>query len=180
MAKNRAALKEVEVSLNTGFLSVAGTWSADASEREAAWEMYVELITRVSVEPLADDEGLMREALTSLYKLFQETREILKKHGPGVAVPKGKGMLSFGYLAVAILNQAIRPFLAKWHPLLQQHEAGRGANVPAVEHERAWVQDAAMRRELGALRETLRGYSYVLAKAAGIEPIQATRGRAGK
>jgi hypothetical protein len=60
--------------------------------------MYVELITRISVVELKPGEGLLREALSSLYTLFDTTRMILRKYGPSVAQPKGKDKLSFGYL----------------------------------------------------------------------------------
>ena len=43
----------VKVSLNLPYIGgVEGTWKPDESERNAAWEMYVELITRISVVEL--------------------------------------------------------------------------------------------------------------------------------
>ncbi|MFJ9897895.1 hypothetical protein ACIQPR_31645 [Streptomyces sp. NPDC091280] len=45
---------------------IARTWEPADAERSAAWESYLELITRVSVEELAPDEGFLREALSSL------------------------------------------------------------------------------------------------------------------
>src|ERR1051326_6390568 len=95
-----------------------GKWVVDDTQRKAAWEMYVELITRVSVEPLAPDKGLLREALTSLYTLFGETRRILREHGPSVAKRNPKSLYSFGAIAVDVLNVWLRPFLSEWHPKL--------------------------------------------------------------
>ena len=69
--------------------------------------MYVELITRISVVELKPGEGLLREALTSLYSLFDTTRKILRQHGPSIAQPKDKSDVSFGYLAIAILTPYI-------------------------------------------------------------------------
>lgn len=57
------------------WLGLTGKWVADRAQQEASWELYVELITRVSMQPLSDD-GLLREALSSLYSLFTETREL--------------------------------------------------------------------------------------------------------
>lgn len=117
---------------------VAGTWEPDEDERRAAWEMYVELVTRISVVELRPDEGLLREALSSLYSVFDTTRKILRQYGPGIAQPKGQGSLSFGYLAVAILNGVLRPVLAQWHPLLLDYEATRPEGVSTTQHEQAW------------------------------------------
>lgn len=43
-------LKDVKVSLTLPYIGgIEGTWQPDESEKKAAWEMYVELITRISV-----------------------------------------------------------------------------------------------------------------------------------
>jgi len=80
--KDPAVLRKVSVSLPFGIGSAE--WEADPTERRAAWSLYVELVTRVAVQPLETDQGLLREALTSLYSLFGTTREILKDAGPDV------------------------------------------------------------------------------------------------
>ncbi len=90
-----------------GFGGVTGTWKPDDSERQAAWEMYVELVTRIAVVRLQPEEGLLREALSSLYSVFDSTRQILRERGPNVAQPKGGGDLSFGYLSVTILKRLV-------------------------------------------------------------------------
>ena len=38
--------------------------------------MYIELVTRIAVIELRPEEGLLREALSSLYSLFDTTRKI--------------------------------------------------------------------------------------------------------
>jgi len=73
------------VGLHLGVLSLQGTWKPSEVERLASWELYVELITRVAVVPLQPGEGLLGEALASLYSLFGVTREVLRRHGPDVA-----------------------------------------------------------------------------------------------
>ena len=75
--KDPAVIKQVTVSLPFGIGSAS--WESDQTERRAAWELYIELVTRIAVQPLATKEGLMREALNSLYNLFGSTREILRK-----------------------------------------------------------------------------------------------------
>ena len=73
----------------------------------------MELVTRVAVQSL-NSEGFVREAMNSLYSLFGSTREILRKVGPKV----GASHDSVGGIAIAVLNNGLRPFLSKWHPLL--------------------------------------------------------------
>src|SRR5208282_2714291 len=98
--------------------------------------IYVELATRISIVELQPEEGLLREALGSLYSLFGTTREILRKYGPTVGKPKGEGRLSFGLLAVAVLNIVLRPVLSKWHPVLEDYESTKPAGMSPSEHER--------------------------------------------
>jgi hypothetical protein len=166
-------LASVSVKLQLPYIGgIEGSWQPDERERDAAWEMYVELITRVAVVELRPGEGLLSEALTSLYALFDITRGILRKYGPQVAKPKGEGQLSFGYLSVAVLNGVLRPLLAKWHPLLADYEAHRAADVSMLEHERAWAQAEELRNELRRARQALSDYADVLAEVAGVEPLR--------
>jgi hypothetical protein len=124
MTKNNPAkLKKVTVSLPFGLGSAE--WEADSTQRSAAWALYVELVTRIAVQELEQDAGLVREAMNSLYTLFGTTREILRSSGPDVGATRD----SVGGLAIAVLNKGLRPFLSKWHPLLQIWEAKRPTNV---------------------------------------------------
>jgi hypothetical protein len=51
-------LTSVAVSLKLPFLGdFNGTWEPDETEQRAAWEMYVELVTRVSLVELQPGEG---------------------------------------------------------------------------------------------------------------------------
>ncbi len=126
---NRAKLKKVLVSLPFGLGSAE--WEADSTQRRAAWALYVELVTRVAVQELANDAGLVREAMNSLYTIFGTTREILREAGPDV----GASRESVGGLAIAVLNPGLRPFLTKWHPMLQVWEAQRLEKTSPKEHE---------------------------------------------
>jgi len=167
------APKSVEVGLDLRFFKITGTWEPNDAERLAAWELYVELITRVAVVPLNAGEGLLREALTSLYSLFASTRDILRRRGPSIAEPKPDGQYNFGYLSVAMLNAAIRPVLARWHPLLDDWENIRPPERSRVEHERQWPQADQLRADLDRTRATLASYASLLAAACGIPDLSA-------
>jgi hypothetical protein len=167
------APKSIDVSLNLpfGLGGLKGTWEPDENEREAAWEMYVELVTRVSVIELQPGEGLLREALSSLYNLFGTTRAILREHGPTVAQAKGSANYSFGRLAVVILNDVLRPMLSKWHPLLLDYENSRPAKLSQAEHERVWPRNSELRAALAEVRNTLEEYAAMLAEVAGVQSL---------
>lgn len=74
-----AKLSSNKFKVNLGFLSIESTWEIAEIQKQAAWEMYVELATRITTSELQNREGLLREALTSLYSIFATTRGILRK-----------------------------------------------------------------------------------------------------
>lgn len=162
-------LESVKVNIKLPFIgTIEGTWKPNEDEKNAAWELYIELITRISVAELDSEEGLLREALSSLYSLFEITREILKTYGTSVAKPKGENPISFGYLSVAILNTVIRPVLAKWHPLLLDHESKKPKNISTVAHEKEWESYKELRQVLNTTRLILIQYANLLAQVADV------------
>jgi hypothetical protein len=164
-------LESLNVLIKLPFLELAGKWSPDTSERDAAWELYVELLTRITVVELGPTEGTLREALSSLYALFPITREVLRRYGPAVSKPKRSGELSLATIAVAILNYGLRPFLAKWHPELLAPDAARPADVSAVEHERKWQHAGELRTQLTEMQTWISAYAHTLGEAAGVTPL---------
>ena len=162
MKRDPAVLKKVSVSLPFGIGSAE--WQADDTERRAAWSLYVELVTRIAVQSLEIDEGLLREALNSLYSLFGTTRQVLKEAGPDV----GAAHNSVGGIAIAVLNRGLRPFLSKWHPRLQAWEVKRPINRSAKEHEQQWSEELELRNALASLRQDLELYALALAEIAGV------------
>lgn len=164
------APKSVDVGLDLKVFSIKGTWEPNDTERRAAWELYVELITRVAVVPLTD--GLLREALTSFYDLFGISRDILKRAGPEVAEPKSSGDYNLGYLTVALLNFTVRPLLSRWHPELQAWEHTRPNDVSPQAHEQAWEHAIQLRQDIDTVRGILAGYAAVLAAACGVPDLR--------
>lgn len=158
-----AVLKKVSVSLPFGIGSAE--WEADSTERNAAWSLYVELVTRIAVQSLEVDRGTVREVLDSLYSLFSSTREILREAGPKV----GASSDSVGGIAIAVLNNGLRPFLSKWHPLLQVWEAKRTPDLSPKEHEENWVKEPQLRGELSLLRADLEKYANALVEIVGLK-----------
>ena len=156
-----AQLTEVKVKFPFGLAE--GTWVPDDSELQAAWSLYVELVTRVAVQSL-DEGGLIREALSSLHQLFPETRTILRKAGPGV----GATMPSVGGLAIGVLNRGLRPFLTKWHPELFHWESRIPEGTSPRDHESDFPRREELLRELNSLQDELEQYAVALGKIAGV------------
>jgi hypothetical protein len=158
-----AKLKKVSVNLPFG---IGGAeWEADVTERKAAWSLYVELVTRITVQSLEADQGLLREALNSLHSMFAITRQILREAGPDVGISSA----SVGGIAIAVLNRGLRPFLSKWHPLLQTWEAQKPPTTSPKEHEKSWSLEPQMRQELLLLGTDLEQYAEALSEIVGVE-----------
>lgn len=165
-------LTSFTVSLKLPFLGdMNGTWEPDEAEQKAAWEMYVELVTRISLVELQPGEGVLHEALSSLYTLFDTTRKILRAYGPDVARPKGNSDYSFGYLSLAILNFVLRPTLARWHPKLLHYESTQTSAISSVLYEHQWEDSDILRRELNDVRHLLLRYADLLAQIAHVPPL---------
>ncbi len=149
---------------------VRGLVNPTEAERAAAFELFVELSSRTTTTQLQPEEGLIREALDSLYLVFGLTREILRKYGGDVAKGRDDGNLTLAVISLRVLNEIIRPRTSKWHPLLlsweQQGELdGRGRDRAAWEQSWDLVDDC--RADLNALRTEIRAYMDSLAKIAG-------------
>jgi hypothetical protein len=157
------AIGVTKLSLNLPFGLGGVTIEPDEVQERAAWTLYVELMTRAAVQPLESNTGVLREVLDSLYSLFDLTRSVLREVGPGVA----KGPDSLGPIAIEVLNKGLRPFMAKWHPLLAEYEINRPDGVSQGEHERRWEHYEEMRQELESLQKEMRVYADALATIAG-------------
>ena len=133
--------------INAHFLELE--WKPKEEDKDAAWELYIELLTRTTTQPLPPEAGVEKAALDSVYKLFELTREIIKRHGRGCA--------EFTKLAIVVLNQIVRPFTAKWHRLSE----GGAFKDPA--------QCQTFRQELTELQTQLTRYTQMLGAMAGVE-----------
>lgn len=57
------------------------------SQRRVAWSLFVEATTRVSAQPMSDDEGDGGAALKSLYDLFPSSRKTITEMEPARVLP---------------------------------------------------------------------------------------------
>ena len=131
-------------------------WNPAEPDRDAAWELYIELLTRITTQPLRDEHGDEKTALDSVFSLFSTTRTIIKSHG--------RDCIEFTKLAVVVLNQIIRPFTAKWHEI----SINEGFDDQKMRSE--------FRSELAELQKYLLIYTKMLADMAGVEDLSELEG----
>lgn len=163
-----------EVDITHADRHIGGIWTPSTVEAAAAWELMVELSTRVPVIPLRQDEGLLEEALASLGALFRETRFILRGHGPACAEHR-PGELSLAVLAGVMLNQVIRPVTAYWHPILMEHNETRVRGTSTRQSESIWPEREEFLRIFHELAVSLTQFAKVFAQASSAEEFLRTQ-----
>jgi len=126
-------------------------WKPQDVDQDAAWELYIELLTRITTQYLPPEHGDEKTALDSVHRIFDLTREVIKR--------KGRHCMEFTKIAVVVLNQIIRPFTARWHRLSIQ-----GAFEDTAQCEQ-------FRNELSSLQAALRTYTKMLADMANVEDL---------
>lgn len=135
--------------IKTPFLEM--DWNPSEPDKDAAWELYIELLTRIATQKLPDKDGDEKTALDSIHSLFGITRTIIKSYG--------RKCIEFTKIAVVVLNQIIRPFTAKWHKISIKNN----------------FKDAKVRKEfrteLSQLQKKLVIYTKMLADMAGVEDL---------
>ncbi|CAA6815870.1 MAG: Unknown protein [uncultured Sulfurovum sp.] len=135
--------------IKTPFLDME--FKPQEADKAAAWDLYIELLTRITTQPLPKEHGDEQTALNSVFALFALTRDVLKKHG--------RDAEEFSKIAIVVLNQVIRPFTAKWHKesIESAFENGDKCNE--------------FREELKKLQLILGIYTQMLSDMAGVEDL---------
>lgn len=134
--------------INTAFLEM--DWSPQDADKDAAWELYVELLTRITTQALDAQSGTEESALASVHSIFKTTRDVLKTHG--------RDCIQFSKVAIVVVNQVIRPFTAKWHRILELDQMDDSKRIE-------------FRGDLQDLQAKLISYTHMLSEIAGVEDI---------
>lgn len=135
--------------INAGFLEME--WIPRDEDKAAAWDLYIELLTRVTTQRLVPAQGTEWAALASIYQMFPITREIIRRNG--------RHCVNFTKIAIVVLNQIVRPFTTKWHGVVD-------AAQPLSQE-----QSIIFRVELLSLQSRLRKYTRLLADMAAVEDL---------
>jgi len=126
-------------------------WEPQDADKAAAWDLYVELLTRITTQNLSANEGDEASALSSIHKIFDLTRDVMKKNG--------RACFEFTKIAIVVLNQVIRPFTAKWHKI----SVNNGFSDEITRNE--------FRQELEDIQKVLRIYTQMLSEMAAVENL---------
>ncbi|WP_432734667.1 hypothetical protein [Maridesulfovibrio sp. FT414] len=126
-------------------------WAPQEADKKAAWELYIELLTRVATQQLPQDHGNEEATLKSIYSLFDITRDVIKRNG--------KECKEFTKIAVVVLNQVIRPFTSKWHKKMITQE------IKVNNSHKQFYE------ELIELQLSLKTYTRMLAEMAEVEDL---------
>lgn len=126
-------------------------WTPNDPDKNAAWELYIELLTRITTQRLPEEHGDEKTALDSIFSIFKTTREVLKRNG--------RGCVQFTRIAVIVLNQIVRPFTAKWH----------GLSLEGAFNDKKKCK--TFRLELIGLQNDLLNYTKMLSDMAEVEDL---------
>ena len=106
-------------SINLGVVSFGG--EIDEADRQCAWELYCELVSRVAVVGKLDSKGehtfvgeVLVESLDSLYRFFTEARSIMRAYPVGRLAVGERDANHLGFFVAGMLEGVMRPFLEKW------------------------------------------------------------------
>jgi hypothetical protein len=117
---------------------------------QAAHLIRTELLHRVTGNPLPDNAGSLREALSSLYHLLKTVRTVYSTLSPRSLHTTPSGV-DLGDIVRYLIEDVLRDKLTRWHNDLGAHEDIRPAGVSRIEHERQWPHNEGLREDLLAI-----------------------------
>lgn len=133
------------------------------TDRNLAWELHVEVASRIATVALPHGEGLLQDATRSLYTLFSRTREILAGSDPNDE--------HWHEVASRLLEHGLRPFLTRWHPRLDAYLDTKPPQVSLFDYQQSWEHNLQFREELSELQVLLREVADLLAEMAGARSL---------
>lgn len=137
---------------------------SSGAQRKVAWALFVETTTRISTQQIEDSAGDDGVTLKSLYDLFRVTRQLIAEMSPVSILPSEHNKIdTIETYALAMLNQDLRPFLSKWHPIWESAQPKNGS-----EPVTPWARHIEFREELRVLQESIKVHSRGFAKIAGV------------
>ena len=132
--------------INEAYLEME--WDPSKADYEAAWNLYMELLTFISTQVVDDISGTEGEALNSIYSIFPTIRSVIRSHG----------RVSREFTMIALLvPKLVRPFLAKWHKVALND--GFAYRFTCDE----------FRKDLNELQVVLKKYTGMLGEIAGVK-----------
>jgi len=173
------------LSINLGIVSIGGTLSE--ADRQCAWELYCELVSRVALMGKENERGelvftgeLYDQSLDSLHAFFREARILMRRYPVGGITGNSK-QNHLGFFIAALLEIVIRPFLEKWQASYRhwwQQECQRLPQTSPFERQRDYPRLEDMLADWRAVRRFCRDAAkeltrqFKLPDVTAIEPPQ--------
>jgi len=172
-----AVVKKGSFTLNLGLVQLGAELSDD--DRQCAWELYTELVTRVAVTGKRDDpectnfDGeLYVESLNSLYSFFKEARLIMRKFPVGKIDPANSEHL--GVLINRVLSDVLRPFLEKWQVDYRHwYESLSDKDIPPIERQQLYPKRDVFLEDWSSVRWLMRELMITLVKSYSLVDVDA-------
>jgi hypothetical protein len=168
-------IKKGNFTLDLKFMKLGADFSED--DRQCAWELYTEIITRVAVvgkwhDPQAKsfDGEIYAESFVSVYRFFQEARSIMRKFPVGKIEEADQEHL--GVLIQRILTDVFRPFLEKWQARYRtwwEQQVRTGKDPFAIQLE--FPQLDELLTDWRNIRLIMRRVAAVLSKSYKLKPV---------
>ena len=170
--QHRLRLEWKKVTVTVPFLGKVEGEVSDAREdfavspaqRDIGWRIYVQLVTRVSTQPVREGMGTLHGSLSSLYALMQTIREDLRSLPP-TAPREGENVHTIETLAAWIMN-VIRNVLAEHHQPLADYEQ-------LHQSEQGYPKAAECWKDLEETRGRLNSYAVALSELLEVQPPEA-------
>ncbi len=152
----------INVNLKLPYVNaIQGVWDVKECETHAAWETYVEIVTRILPAHPVTHTRCPEVELVSIRDLFDKIRDILKRSGPSIGQTHLKGGLTFAFLALTIMNVVLRP-------ILMEHKAAAGEGNRGSS-DRTTQENQRLCEQLNKTYAVLIDFCNILTQAAGVE-----------
>lgn len=155
-------IKLDSVSISAGPLNA--TFKPTDEERDAAWQIMVDLGTSVATQPFLEDSGHLRDVMTSLHRIFNSIKQALKDLRPS----KFDSDMNFASVCMSLLTGCLGPFLARWHEPLADFEVSRGEKSSERVHELQWPFRGECIADLNELQNTMLAFTQLLSGLSGV------------
>jgi hypothetical protein len=147
-------------------------------DRQCAWELYTEMVTRVAVVGKADDKNcanfdgeVLSESFDSLYRFFQEARGIMRRFPVGRI---GKTKNHLGITVHEMMRTVLRPFLEKWHADFRHWlDAGADKKLSPMVRQTKYPKYKMLQADWQSVRLLMRSVQGELIKTYGL--VEVTR-----
>jgi hypothetical protein len=172
-------------SINLGIVSIGGELSEE--DRQCAWELYCEMVSRVAVVGKEDERGKLvftgevySQSLDSLHAFVQEARALMRRYPVG-RIPAGDAQNHLGFFIAALLELVIRPFLERWQAVYRDwwdNASAEGARRSPFERQEAFPELQTMLSDWRTLRRFCRlaakdlTETFALPDVLALEPPQ--------